>query len=126
MCIRDRLREAERRRDQQRKFKEAYEAKVQQVAHQCALDLPLESIPLAVRELMKRVQAAQQNQSAKEEVLKQLERAQRNLRELQEHAAQSKQRPVSYTHLDVYKRQPTRSRKRPRRPWAFPRRRLRS
>lgn len=88
----DQLREAERRRDQQRKFKEAYEAKVQQVAHQCALDLPLESIPLAVRELMKRVQAAQQNQSAKEEVLKQLERAQRNLRELQEHAAQSEQR----------------------------------
>ena len=41
----DQLREAERRRDQQRKFKEAYEAKVQQVAHQCALDLPLESIP---------------------------------------------------------------------------------
>ncbi|HPT83352.1 MAG TPA: AAA family ATPase [Limnochordia bacterium] len=88
----DQLRKDEQLRDQQRQFKAAYEGQVAQVVEECALDLTLENTVLTVRELMGRVQAAQQNQSAREEILKQLERAEKSLKELAAQAALSREK----------------------------------
>lgn len=85
----DHVQEIRQTKEHKAKFAAQYKARVEKAAAHSGLDVKLESISHAVRELWEQVQKARDQRTRKEELLKQIEAKQQHLAELKGAAAQA-------------------------------------